>query len=77
MRSNRFFSLLAMVTIAFAVPAQESASTYPSKPIRLVVNSAPGGFNDVVGGVLVDQLATDTEIKGQQAFVDNKPGGGG
>ena len=52
----------------------ESATDYPSRPIRVLVPQAPGGSNDImaryVGGMLAERL-------GRQVVVDNRPGGEG
>ena len=47
------------------------AQNFPSKPIRLVAPYPPGGFNDVTGRILAQQLA---ERFGQSVIVENKPG---
>ncbi len=46
---------------------------YPSRPVRLVVNSAPGGGTDILARVLTQQLSRG----GQSFFVENRGGGGG
>lgn len=46
---------------------------YPSRPVRLVVNSAPGGGTDILARVLVQQLSRG----GGSFFVENRGGGGG
>jgi tripartite-type tricarboxylate transporter receptor subunit TctC len=60
-------SLAALTAVA---PAQER---YPSKPIRLVVASAPGGVHDVIARLWADA------IKGPLGtiVIDNRGGGGG
>lgn len=71
--------LLGLAAIAFAghAAAQNPAtSSYPNRTLRFVVSSAPGGFNDVVGRIVAAGL-TGPAMNGQQAIVDNKPGGGG
>ena len=70
--------LSGLVALALAGPAaaQTTASSYPSKPLRFVVSSAPGGFNDVVGRIVASGLG-GPGMNGQQAIVDNKPGGAG
>jgi tripartite-type tricarboxylate transporter receptor subunit TctC len=51
-----------------------NAQTYPSKPVRLVLPYAPGGIIDYVGRTLGQKL---TEILGQPAVAENRPGAGG
>ena len=69
---------LAAVGIALAggVKAQDAAS-FPSKPIRLVTSSLPGGLNDIVARLMADRFASMAEMRGHQGIVDSKPGGSG
>src|SRR3954471_12708567 len=58
--------------VAFLSGAQ-AQSDYPSRPVRIIVNSAPGGGTDILARVLTLQLSKG----GQNFFVENRGGGGG
>ncbi len=49
------------------------AQDYPSRPVRVVVPSSPGGGFDLVGRVLAQKLSEQT---GQAFVVENRPGAG-
>jgi tripartite-type tricarboxylate transporter receptor subunit TctC len=70
MHAQAFFALCLWLFV-FAAGAQPS---YPSKPIRLVVGSVPGGGNDLVGRLLAQKM---TENLRQQVVVDNRGGANG
>jgi tripartite-type tricarboxylate transporter receptor subunit TctC len=53
---------------------QAIAQQYPSRPIRLVVASSPGGASDILGRTLAQKM---TEDLGQQVVVDNRGGASG
>jgi tripartite-type tricarboxylate transporter receptor subunit TctC len=50
------------------------AQSYPNKPIRVIVNSAPGGLTDVIARIVGTKMS---QALGQPLVVDNRPGGGG
>src|SRR5688572_16680575 len=68
-RSRRIFSLLVMAGLVFAAEAQD----YPTRPIRIVVPTAPAGSADIlarlIGGKLHERL-------GQPVVVENRAGAG-
>jgi tripartite-type tricarboxylate transporter receptor subunit TctC len=54
--------------------AAEPTAAYPSRPIRLIVPTAPGGGTDNVARTYLPRL---TQILGQQIVADNRAGAGG
>lgn len=67
----RFFILVVLSTFT---TASAVAQPYPSKPIRVIVNSAPGGLTDVVGRLVTARMS---QSMGQPMVVDNRAGAGG
>ena len=65
---------LAASALSLAVAAPALAQAWPSKPITLVVGSAPGGSNDTFARAIGKRLQ---EVLGQPVVVENKPAGGG
>jgi len=64
---------LLLAAIALCSGAQASEA-YPSRPIRLLLPSSPGGPVDVIGRTMTAGLS---EALGQQIVVDNRAGAGG
>src|SRR5262245_6048099 len=65
----------ALLTTAIAAAAGGAwAQAYPTKVVRLVVASAPGGGSDLVVRSLAQRLSAQL---GQQLIVDNRAGAGG
>ena len=62
---------LAVVFCLVAVPA--AAQEYPTRTVRIVVPSPPGGGTDIVGRVLAQHFSKSL---GQSFVVENKPGAG-
>jgi len=62
--------LACLITLASEAFAQ---ADYPSRPVRLIVNSAPGGGTDILARVLAQQLSRG----GASFFVENRGGGAG
>ena len=71
----RFASTLPRVAwIAAALTVDPAlAQTYPAKPVKLIVPTAPGGGYDSIGRLLSDKLAAEL---GQPMVVENRTGSG-
>jgi tripartite-type tricarboxylate transporter receptor subunit TctC len=70
-------SVIAVATIAagFAVATPRAwAQAYPSRPIHLIVNFAPGGAGDILGRIIGNQLGIELH---QSVVVENHAGAGG
>jgi tripartite-type tricarboxylate transporter receptor subunit TctC len=65
---------LALASFVTAVHAQTKADVYPSRPVRLIVNFAPGGGTDIMARSFAPKF---TEARGQAVVIDNRGGGGG
>jgi tripartite-type tricarboxylate transporter receptor subunit TctC len=63
-------AILAMLT---AVPLA-SAADYPTKPVQIINQAAPGSGTDVLGRIVAEQLA---QRLGQQVVILSRPGAGG
>jgi tripartite-type tricarboxylate transporter receptor subunit TctC len=80
MRRRAFLALTALTAVvplcctALLPEAALAQSSYPNKPVRLVVDSAAGSANDVTGRILAEKLG---KIWGQQVLTVNQPGAGG
>jgi tripartite-type tricarboxylate transporter receptor subunit TctC len=66
--------LIAALAACGALPAAAQTTSFPSRPIRLIVPQAPGGNSDTFGRILAQKL---TDRLGQQVVVENRAGAGG
>src|ERR1700757_447267 len=71
---NKFIVSLVGALAAALVAATAGAQTWPSRPVRVIVNVAPGGVADVTARVLGARLG---ETLGQAFVVENRAGGDG
>jgi len=62
--------LCATMLFAGAISAQQ----YPTKPVRLIVPTAPGGTTDLLGRLLAQEISKNA---GKQFIVENKAGASG
>ena len=56
------------------LPRVARAQAYPTRPVRIVVNTAPGGSGDTLGRLIGRWLS---EKLGQPFVIENRPGAGG
>jgi tripartite-type tricarboxylate transporter receptor subunit TctC len=68
------FAGLLFALGVMALPAHGAQSTYPTRPIRVVVPSSPGGGLDFTARAIGQQL---TSAWGQAVVIDNRAGAGG
>jgi tripartite-type tricarboxylate transporter receptor subunit TctC len=69
---NKIKYLSCIITLSLlALPV--AAQSYPTRAVRLVVPSSPGGGTDISARILAPQL---TQFFGQQVVVENRPGAG-
>src|SRR5437660_8995445 len=66
--------LSAVLSVSGAATAQNTAQSYPTKPIRFVIPFPPGGPADIFGRTIGQQLS---DRWNQQVVIDNRAGAGG
>jgi tripartite-type tricarboxylate transporter receptor subunit TctC len=62
-----------LLVSSLAVSVSAWPQTFPTKPLRIIVASTPGGGADFVARLIGTKL---TETFGHQTLVENRPGGG-
>lgn len=70
---GRIVVALAIAASSFASGALAQTAPYPSRAIKIVAPYPPGGSSDLTTRIFAAGIS---EILGQTAYVENKPGGG-
>ena len=68
------FLMISLAGALLAPTAAQSNPDYPNKPVRIIVNVAPGGGVDTATRIIADKLRARL---GQPFVVENRPGAGG
>ena len=71
---RRLIAAATEIGLAGALPRGIAQTSYPSRPIKLVVPFAAGGGIDLNARIVASKLSEDL---GQQVIVENRGGGGG
>jgi tripartite-type tricarboxylate transporter receptor subunit TctC len=67
----RTWLVAALMSALVPAAAAAQATSYPTKPVTIIVPAAPGGVTDALARTLAQRF---TEAWGQQVIVENKPG---
>lgn len=73
----KYLTRLAAAAILIALASTstvQAQDAYPSRPIRVIVNTAPGGLTDVITRLVAQQMGEHLK---QTLIVDNRAGGDG
>ena len=73
-RPRRRFTLSSAVWAALFATGALAQQSYPNRPIRLVVPTAPGDLSDIGACSVANEIGVQM---GQQVVVENRPGAGG
>jgi len=72
MKNHAWHALIAAGLLCLSATGE--AQTYPTRTIRLIAHSSPGGTSDILGRLMAHKL---TEQLGQQVVVENRAGASG
>ena len=66
--------VLALAMAWTAAPALSASSSYPDRPVRLIIGSAPGSGPDIISRVISERLYSMWK---ERVVVDSRPGAAG
>jgi tripartite-type tricarboxylate transporter receptor subunit TctC len=68
---NLIYAIVSSVALILSTPSITLADTYPTKPIKIIVPTTPGGGIDVIARLLGEKLE---KSMGQPVVIENRPG---
>ena len=68
---RRMSAAIAVALVGGAISVHAAQPTYPDRPIRLIIGSAPGSGPDIMSRLLAERLY---KAWGQRVVVDSRPG---
>ena len=71
---TRLLGFIAVVSTLFGITQAALAADYPTRPVRFITLTAPGGSLDILARTVAQGLSEST---GQQFYVENRVGAGG
>jgi tripartite-type tricarboxylate transporter receptor subunit TctC len=71
---RRLLQFVAAAPLLALQSQRAPAQTYPTRPVRVIVTTGPGGQGDTTARLVAAKL---TESIGQSFYIENMPGGGG
>lgn len=71
---NKLLGIVISLTYAFFISLAYGQSTFPNKPVHIVIPFPPGGSTDVLGRLLGASMSNNL---GQSVIVENTGGAGG
>ena len=71
---RRLLQFVAATPLLALQSVRAPAQAYPTRPVRVIVTTGPGGQGDITARLVAAKL---TESIGQSFYIENMPGGGG
>ena len=68
------YFIAALLTVVSVTLAQAQPTSWPTRPIKFIVNVAAGGGTDIIARILAEQLSKQLP---NRVIVENMGGGGG
>jgi len=68
---KRKFALWAALALVLCPGPSLAQSSYPNRPVKIIVPFAPGGASDFVGRIIQPRLS---ELLGQPIVIENRGG---